>query len=404
MPRSNGHYLCSDFDHLDPRSDLEDIATGKFMEARSRLPESFRQLMQDESLFVQVEEVQGVPYVTKVVKRREPEFLTGSEIYFVFDNEGIKIPLTEEEYHKLLGLKNDPEDVLNMSNDDLETIGSVAVPPLDKYDVVYDCSEFVKELQKLLDLQDRDGKVAVSKETLADLQEELIYSADWFPYSADKRIQSSVACSIAEKIRSCDLTKQQLGALLGSKMTDNRLQIVKKLRKDAASLPLGKQKAGLLLRAQSIHHSVMKDMKAGKYQDQSIVTDDERAKLWYMWRNKKIETEGAIKLMPWQFQKAFSAKLNKKVTAGILSKEEAVVCLSERMEALYGEKKTTLVIERTKAPIVSINLPQWVTEAKSVEEEVVPEEMLGEWIPPTEEIEDITFEEEDTEQCVFEME
>ena len=403
---SQGHMLVCELDHRNPSSDLADVETGKALQAMSELPASIRMLLEDSNIHVQLEEVEGKYRIVKIVKKRDPGYVQGTENYFIFDSEGKRIPLTEEEYSELLGMKQNPEDVLSLDEEQLEGIDSSVSVAMDMWDVVYDASEFVGELKRLAAIQDETGE-PISAAKITDLSEKLIYSADWFPYPTDKRLSSSVARKIADLIETRNLSRQQLASMLGNHGVDNRLDIVKSMRVKAGKLSPGKEKAALLNRAQSLFDLAMRDLKGGTYQDRPVVPTEDKAKLWALWRSQQISDRGEVQLMSWQYEKMERAKLQKNLVApyqkqldarreaGEISKDEyrdllvrcqgeAAEALSASMQKLFGVRPGQRV-ERTKAPILRASLPSWIEDAPPMPEASGESD---DWVPPDGEVED----------------
>jgi hypothetical protein len=366
-------------------------------------------MMQDSDMHVQLEEVDGKYRVVKIVKKRDPGYIQGTENYFIFDQEGKRIPLSEEEYTELLGMKENPDDVLNMPEEDLETLGYEASTPMDCWDVIYDASEFVSELKRLIAIQEETGE-PLSAEKVADMQEELIYSADWFPYPVDKRFSSPVAEKIAGLIVSQNLSRKQLATMLSNQGLDNRMDIVKDMRSRASKLPLGRARAEMFNRAQSLFDLTMRDIRTGKYHDQPVVPVEDKAKLWAVWRSQQIRDCGEVQLMPWQFEKMERAKLQRNLVApyqkqldarreaGEISKDEYLDLLKECqgeaagrltvcMKKLFGVAPGKQRVERTKAPLLTASLPNWITEATPMPEATTESD---DWVPPEGEVEDTT--------------
>jgi hypothetical protein len=382
----NGHWLVSDFDHRDPQDDLHDIDTGKYLGALQELSGGIRQMLQESDMHCEVREVEGAYRIVKIVKKREAAYLQGSDHYFVYDHEGKRIPLTEEEYNKLLGLTGDPEDVFNASEVDLQTIGSEHTAPMDVWDVIYDATEFLAEsnrLMKTVQWERMDKKTRIA--TIAHMAEKLIYSADYFPYPQDKRIHGKRAREIAEMIKTGNLSKLQMCQLLGDKVKDKRPEMVKEFRTRATKMPKGKEKAQLLIRANKMVESYCKDRRNYKGPTWETIGDSDRSKLWELWRRRCIELTGSVALMPWQFEKAFRFKLQRQVLKGLTTKEEADQKLAERMEALFGDKNRKNrnigheILDLHQKPA----LPEWLANAPEIPAE--PEEGYAfapqDWLP-----------------------
>lgn len=398
----NINWLCSDWDSRDPKDDLHNVEDGKFLEAIAKLPESFRLLMQDNDMHVEITEVNGEPIVTKIIKKRDEAFIQSTESYFVYDNEGARIPLTEDEYNKLLGLRTNPDDVFSLDGLDLQSIDSENSPARHVWDVIYDSTEYTRNINNLLENQSFQNNSPAEKQKIVDkMKEEQIYSADFFPYPVDKRLHSDAAKRVAALIEEKNLTKQQLGAILGPRNPEKRLAYVQELRSSARKMIPGPGKAATFKKAQAVYDQLVSDRKMFKNREDSIFTDTDRAKLWTIWRSKEARVHGEVKLLPWQFQKAYSAKLQKTVVVPALEKidqqydgglitlemarnlrtevrKDATAKLAERMEALYGTKKVKPIeIQRGKAPILSTQLPTWLVDVPEIKNEEVPLDLLA---------------------------
>lgn len=351
-------WLTHDFDSREPKNDLQDIDTGKYLHALATLPQSVRSLLQDNDLRCEVDEIDGSWKVVKIVKKREAEFLQGTDKYFVYDDEGNRIPLSEEEYDAHLGIIHNPNDIYNCEDVSLESLEQVHMCPRDVWDVVFDATEYVREARRLIALH-KEGAYKLGKGELEWLASELIYSADFFKYHAYHAPLGTRAQKVAKRIEA-GMTKQELGAAIAPPKKDQRLEQATKLEEQAAKLRPCKQRATLMLRAQKMRECSMRDRMAGKFVDN--FSRSERNKLWAMWREREMEVNGTVELKSWQFRTAYSAKLSRQVHQGLLTTEEADQKLSERMEALYGQ---TGKLSTKAAPA----LPQWLRDAPPVEAE-----------------------------------
>lgn len=170
---ARGHNLPSCLEHRDPKSDLTDIETGRYLQGLQDLPQSVRQLLEDGNLHVVLDEF-GV--IVKLIRKRDPEFLNGREDYFVIDQLGRRIPVTEEELDAQLGIEHNPDDVYNCSEVTLEGLDaqryseggedeeedhaveitgelvSEYVPPMDRWDVIYDATEYTQTARRIVEL------------------------------------------------------------------------------------------------------------------------------------------------------------------------------------------------------------------------------------------------------------
>jgi hypothetical protein len=375
--KPNGHTLCSDHSQYDNSSGINDILCGNYLSALHQLSGNFRQLLEDSNLHVELVEFGGRNVVGKIVKRRESEFLTGQTRHFVFDNEGHRIPLEEEEFDKLLGLEGNPDDVYNTKDLVLESIDSETLPAFDAWDVVYDCTEYIRAVERLFEDEKWQAKPVVEKYTeLTKLSNELIYSANWFQYPADKRIHGHKAKLIVKEIEK-GITRAQLGALIGPRNPEKRIESAQKLRKRALSMPLGIERGKVLVKAQQLTLDVIRDQRkirvTGKTYDP--ISDSDRANLWAKWREREVKVNGSVQLMSWQFSKMYYAKLDKQVIAGQMTAQERDQKHQDAMQRLYGTNKVIQAVQEKTMPV----MPSWLVEAPSVE--TVRE--YDEWIPPT---------------------
>ena len=375
--KPKGHTLCSDHQQYDHSTGINDVLCGGHLDALHQLPNNLRQLLEDSNMHVELVDFGGRNVIGKIVKRRESEFLTGQTKYFVYDNEGHRIPIEEEEFDKQLGLQHNPDDVFNSPDITLESIESEVLAPMDVYDVVYDCTEYLRNAERLLENEEWQVKSVQEKQAdLAKLANELIYSANWFQYSADKRIHGYRAKQIAAAIKK-GLTRAQLGALIGPRSPEKRIKIAQQLRKQALSMPLGPQRVQVFTKAQKLVDEVVngrRKARSGKIYDP--ISDTDRATLWAQWREREINVNGSVQLMSWQFQKMYYAKLDKQVKAGTLTALERDQRVREAMRKLYGTNKVVQRVQEDKTP----TMPSWLLEA------VPPAEVIreyDEWIPPS---------------------
>lgn len=414
-------WLVDSWDHRDPQDDLHDIDCGRYLQALHTLPQSLRQLLEDNSLYIELQEIDNKYQVTKITKKRESEFLQGTEKYFVYDDEGNRIPLSENEFDKLLNLEHDSEDLFETNEIQLETLDSEHTAPMDVWDIVFDASEYIKEAEVFVNAWN-EGRINPQlitnndpEEHLQAMQDTSIYSADWFPYAADKRIHSNRAKEIAEAIVKRDLTKAQLGAMIGPREPDCRVRAAQAMKIKAKKLKPGKEKADLLIKAQKLLLQTAKDFRKKQLPCYPTISNSDKNKLWTLWKEKEILLHKETKLISWQFERWYKQKLqlelqsqveeiqqclkvgslgNIEAKAKIKSlQEEASKKLSNRMNELYGQKPVSNSIGNnipTKTPVEQLEI-SWLKNtretfaeekdlyAPSPEKEEV--EVFADWLP-----------------------
>jgi hypothetical protein len=386
--KANKNWLCSDWDHRDPRDGLSDIDTGKYLSELSKLPQNTLQLLEDSNMHIELREVDNRYQVVKITKKRESEYMQSKDRFFIFNDDGKRIPLTEEQFDRYLGIQHNPEDLYEFEDVQLETLGSEATPPLDAWDIIFDATEYLTMANNFIRQWNNNTAENVNDPVkhLEQLADEFIYSADWFPYSSDKRLKGARAKQIAAKILSGKITtKQHLGAEIGSRVIDTRPQKVKEMRAQALKMPLGKPRAKILIYAQKIMDNVHKDRKNDKGRHIDTINDSDRRILWDMWRNERLKRDGSVQLQSWQFEKMYRAKLEKQVIKGQITKEQADTLLVQHMSKLFDKRVTSKVVkEETK-------MPEWLLNITP--QDVITEEhefQAGDWLPESRFVESTT--------------
>lgn len=355
MEKINRGWLVNDWDNYDPKDDLSDIMTGRFLSALTELPQSLKQMSQEGDLRVQIEKFADRYQIVKIVKKREPEFMQGSETYHIYDKCGRRIPLTEQEYDRYLLVGNNPEDVYNSTEVVLESLDSQGVAPMDKWDLVFDATEYIRAASSFIQKWN-DGIINKSEipNPIAHIEslQDLIYSADWFPYSVDKKIHGARSKRIAKDIESGKIQhKRQLGAAIGN------------------------------------HEDVSKE---------------DKRKLWTMWQSKKMQQDGEVQLQPWQFERAYRFKLQRQIVRKEITYKQAQDLLKAAMERLFSKSKPVNVGQEIILNFQEPEIPEWLQEATPLPAEEEDDYIFQhqDWLPQLFEIEeqDTT---EDYEQSYF---
>lgn len=393
--KRNREWLTTDWDHRDPRNDLTDIDCGHYLAALDALPNSLRQLLEDNTMHVQLDEFNGRYKPVKIVKKRDDECLQGRDNFFVYGKNGKRIPLTEDEWQNLLGLKVNSEDVFETDEIELETLDHAYTAPLDRWDILFDQTEYVSEAKRFIEWYN-NGWIKLEKgqtplNHIKQLQEELTYSSDWFPLYPDKRFHSKKAKQIAQLIKSQNLTKQALGKLIGSPQSpdEHQFKFVCKMRTDAKKLNPGKEKARVYQSAQNMMDQIAKSRRSLSTVSQ-IISKSDKSKLWNLWKEKQIITHGEIKLLDWQFKQfQIRKELQQYITDGSITVQEATQEYWKRM------KLATERVELTKE-----EFPEWLTcqiniEIVEMEEEFAPQN----WLPS-----DYQLEKEEEDNCYLILE
>lgn len=336
MTKANrGHQLIDELSHYDNQTGVNDILCGRYLDAIQALPQHIRMMFQDSDMHVILDENNRV---VKIIKKRDPEFLTGTEKTFWLDEYGRKIPLTEDEMDAQLGLEHDPEDVYAhpdvemcglgeigvldeefVEDDDADfdlatelvedeshhTVVSEYVAPLDKWDIIFDATDYLRHCKSLIevsrfivqvkstlsqnywksDLDTKleilnnlfDGGFVITKgmfkealnfskmsasernDYLDKLADDLIYSSDLFIPIADKRIRNVLAADLEKNAGM--LSKQELARALSQKV-DMRVKNSVELTAKAVKMPKGREKGKTLLRAQAMKISRINAIRA----------------------------------------------------------------------------------------------------------------------------------------------
>jgi hypothetical protein len=353
-PPSEGHLLMSDLSHRDPINDLEDIDTGQFLQTLSELPTSLRQLMEDGDVHVKLAFWGGRYRIVKIIAKRNPEFKRGSKKHFIFDKESKRIPVSEEKLDEIIGLGGDPEDVYNNKEVEFGGLQEEHIPPMDAWDVCYDATDYLRRLEQLQEndeltpLLQREGIEAIDK-----MQDELIYSAKWFPTPVMKGLHSARARAIAKRIES-GLTRQEMRRLLQSP-ADSTKEVVKVARLKARKMRPCREKGQILLGAIKILAIKAEATKQKKYPPAPLA-QSEKAKLWGLWREAEMRRGGSVKLTSWQFRKALRAKL---LREGHVDPESIEAYVQERVNAIYPRRAKEF--GQYQEPVLDpSSLPEWL--------------------------------------------
>lgn len=394
----NINWLVSDWDHRDPCDDLHDIECGLYLQALQNLRDNYLCLLQDSNMHVELREYGGQYHICKIVKKREPEYIQGADKFFIFDSEGKRIPLSEEEYNELLGTGASKEDVFEAADLDLQTIGSEHAAPMDVWDIIFDATEYFREVNRLVDNEEFQAlPMEMKRQQLADLAETLIYSADWFPYSQDKRLHSFEAREIAVQIEK-GLSRQKLASLLGTRdVVEKNMELALKIEAQAKKLMAGPRKGEMLVKARNLKDAVYKMRRETKPARQNPISDSDRSKLWTLWREREMRVNGEVKLMPWQFKKLYMAKLDKAIVKPFTARLDAdlaeklidkkeydqrfsdcvdrvTAMVQERMKKLFqDEKRVSAAAFKPTTPVV----PDWLATAPAITEEPTTEDLCA---------------------------
>jgi hypothetical protein len=312
-------WLVSDFDHRDPKDDFHDIDCGRFMDALHNLPGNTRISVQEGDMRIELREIGDRYIVSRVVKKREPEALQGNEHYFVFDKQGRRVRLTEDEYNQLLSIRQNPDDLYNRKDLDLESLNSEHCPPRDVWDMVYNANAYLSITEKLLANDEwQQLPLEVKTQELMSIADGThpkfvncgIYSAKWYPYPADKRIHTRRAREIADVIQNRNITRWELMKLIGTKSEDLRMEKYRALKAEAQAMPPGRQRAHKMFCAQQCLSDYLRYNETQLAKNQEIPKSDQR-KLWDLWTSKHLQQGGKVKLPAWTFEKMLRAKLTR---------------------------------------------------------------------------------------------
>jgi len=373
-------WLVSDFDHRDPDDELHDVETGRCLEALDYLPGNLRLLIQDNHCRVHIKEVDNSYRAVKIIKKREAEFLQGSENYFIYDKFGIRINLSEEEYDKLLGLEHNPEDVFNAEDVELETLDSDQNAPMDVWDVVWDASDYVNTAQRMIESGASEYELGLLREGQHPQHEDVKeYSADFFPYPSYRSTYSHRAVEVEAKILSDNLNRAGMMKMLyPAQHEDQRAAKAAKLKAKARTLPLGKERARLFKQAEAMLNSWRKAQKTKKKIASSELSRSECRRLWETWRKRQIDLHGSVELTHWQWAKMYYAKLKRQ---GIQQREaEDLTC--RKVKELYNQTiEPEGFVENISKLRSNTVLPEWIKEKGVPLETADYDYQPSDWLP-----------------------
>lgn len=422
MKTRQGHNLVSDFAHRDPKDKLHDVDCGHYMAVLSTFSHNLRQLLEDSSMFVEMDEISKDYYrPSRIIKKREAEFNQGTEVFFAYSSDGKRVNLSEEDYNHLLGLQKNPEDVMEHGEMVLTSFESEYTSPHDSWDITFDCSdanivwkqltqsdswqthgllpdtiakrrysnpdEYTKRVEHIQKVHTASVINSYKRSDMEWIQNELVYSADWFPYPRDKRLHHPRAKKIAQIILNSDLSKAELGRMLADNTVDKRFEISQDLIRRASNMPMGKSRAKLLVQAQKTKAAYFEARK----NKSTAIPQTDKTKLWELWTKRQLEIHGKTKTTSWQFHKMLSGKLIKLIQKGELSLGEAEARLNQAMQNLYGVKSWVKLYDPTEATNCLFNIPErnnsMKREMNNFLKQFNPEQLQKEEKPFTEESE-----------------
>ena len=416
MKTSKGHMLVSDLSHRDPKDALHDIDGGSYLEAIDRLSVSHRQLMEDADMHIELKESNNRYRLTKIVKKREPEYIQGHDQYFLLDKEGHRIPIDEDQFDQMLGIQKNIEDVFESPDCEIIGMQHEYTCPRDVWDILFDATECTQRAELLMESYDWQQSAKLpekwyqerypldvrgpvpgkpwytwNKENLPEfatemkraqvaqnkaialrkaqegtkhvpslkagdikwLSETYVYSANWYPYPADKRIHHPRAREIKEEILAGKYqTRQELSKAIGRISQDRRPVEAKKLKVQAKKAAKGKEKAAMFQRAATIMKYYRKDKKSRADAQSNQISSADRQKLWNLWRDQQMKEHGSIELLPWQYERA----LRNKLLRDKVKPEEVKTRVEAAMKRhLNSDKEQPLVV-----PKKTQEMPEWL--------------------------------------------
>lgn len=393
-------WLTTDWDHRDPNHELEDVETGKCMDAIDKVGGNTRMLLESSDFRPIVnEDDDGHLHVVKLIRKRNPEFKQGRTTHFVYDREGNRVNLTEDEFDQLIGIQHNPDDVFNAEDLDLETLDSEHTAPRDDWDVVWDETEVLRAERQLKNTNFWDFLGEEQQEQELEMLREGThpeylgvreYSADFFQYPEHRRLVTPKAKLIADQVRNTDVTRWQMARLLTEPpKRDLRPEKARALRKQADKLPLGKEKARLLGQAQAMMKCHLRSVQAMKrrgkryVEEQDISNSDKRA-LWALWRDQEIAKHGKVALTQWQYERALYAKL---VRSGV-DHSEARNRVYAAVKKLYNSDRIGRLVPYESAKLKEQKNPNWLQGVQPVSESETDDDNWQpcDWLPSQTEV------------------
>jgi hypothetical protein len=278
--------------------------------------------MQDSDVHIQVMEIGSRTVISKIVQKRDPEYLQGTDQYFGVTPSGERFPLTEEQHDLICGISRNPEDVYEC--DGIELVGLEAITgehfvPRDTWDIIYDATDYLRAAKRLTQGENAGGIngqtfLQMSSQRRAEVLQKLadhgscrIYSAKWFPRKADKRIKTVRAKRIEALLKERTIPRSEMARLIGRPYFDDRDKrpgLIRELTGKAEKMTPGPDRARVMRRAQSLKQSVRIDRQRAE----PPVMGGEKERLWSLWMDSQMREHGSVKLMPWQFEAAMRAK------------------------------------------------------------------------------------------------
>jgi hypothetical protein len=385
-------WLTTDWDHRDPDHDLEDVETGKCLDAIDGVGGLTRMLLESTDFHAQVEDEDGHYRITKLIRKRNPEFQQGKEVYFVYDDEGRRISLSEDQMDHVLGLTHNPEDVFE-ADVTLEGIESEHIAPMDAWDVVWDETDVYRAEKRLEKAPFWDSFSEEQQEQEFQMLRDGIhpeypdtreYSANFFEYPQDKRCTSVKAKLIAKQITETNVSRGRLAQLLSEPpKRDLRPEKARKLKEQAAHLPPGKDKLRLMNQANAMMSCYARSLRAmrrkGKrFADEQPVSASDKRTLWALWREQELVKHGKVELTQWQYERALYAKL---VRSGV-DHSEARTRVRKAVKKLYNSDKIGRLVPYGPGTLPEEKKPEWLQGVQPDELEQNDEDWeQSDWLP-----------------------
>jgi hypothetical protein len=184
-------WLCEELSYIDnPKTDLEDISTGKYLQALQELSQSVRQMYQDGEMHVQTD---SLGRIIKIIKKRDPEFGYDRQEYFLLNKTGKKIPVTEEEMDHYLQIEHNSEDIY--AQEELEFVSLEALGQDDRD--ILDEDLFVDDIEDLSDEYDPEVKACLHSQSVTPMDRwDVIFDATEY-LNVMKQIMTSRALSLS---------------------------------------------------------------------------------------------------------------------------------------------------------------------------------------------------------------
>lgn len=329
--------FVNDLDFETPDT-INDIQCGKVMDGISQLSQLTRMIWEDADSRSSIQEIEGIPQIVTLSRKREEESEVNAkdnsvEVYWIYTKHGRRVPLTEEEYTKLLKIKETAKnDVYSQDELLLSSLDSAYIPQKDRWDLLKDVTDYVNQVRRINDL----GWLS-SSEKAEQIKELEPYYNSYYLTPPRKVVTVPIRVKqFVERIRRGEITsRREVSNFINRFHKNCAVHRYQEMKAEVSRMPNGKLK---VIKAKAAQN-VLQNLVQKKIDPIMPLNTYEKHFIWSEYSKYEFNKTGKTRMSPQTATSYFTKKFSSLIEQGEITSQQASVMVQDKVKELFAINK-----------------------------------------------------------------